>query len=137
MAFNRFSRNAGFARPQAQAMNAALAPMSLEFPGTEIVSAEVCIFAGSDTPATTPCHISLVGNMNGSKVTAEAGRYDPTLNSQRLSLESVIAWADKHGLVEQYTEPERIGSAGDKYVVVHLINGKTAPKAAGFKKAVK
>ena len=136
MAYPRFSRNT-FNRPMTQAVSAQLAPMSLEFPGTEIVSAEVCVFTGDD-PAKTGCHLSVVGNMNGAKVTAEAGRYDPSLGSLRLSLASVIDWASKHGLVEQYTEPERIGSAGDKYTVTHLISEKAAAKAStGFKKAAK
>lgn len=128
-----FQRSRVVWNTQTTARPADLAEMNNEFPGAQITSATVCVFGNNNTPETTPCHVEIEANMNGSIVNATVGR-NP--NGLRLSLASVITWANKHNLVEKSTESPRQSHAGETYMVVSLVNEKLAVKApAGFKTA--
>lgn len=116
--------------------------MNIDIPGVKVVSADVVVFGGDKNlgngEAEAMLKIEGIGE-GGYSVTSEVGRFDPALNSPRIKLTSVWAYAEKHGLLLYRTERQSVTSHNEIVTTLRLAVEMPAQDrtGGGFKRPAK
>ena len=115
----RFVSSSGWRqnRDEAAVEKAAPSEMVLDFPGSvEIERADVCVFTEANE-----CHIDVHARMGDATISCTVGRLDPRSKSGRLTIDSVMAWADSKELVYSHEDEPSTSRSGEQFTVVHLM----------------